>query len=106
MSTTKVSNILIVLLTISVTLFLVLVIKRKNKDERVVIFSFGEDIIDDPNFVQPLNEPIVKLLKTIQVVKKVKGGSLEIVYVEYPRNVNALLKIKLKIVYIFNVCKF
>ena len=97
MTNSKVSNVIIVLFTISVTLFLVLVIKRKNKDERVVIFSFGEDIMDDPNYVQPLDEPQVQLLKTIQVVKKIDGDLLETVYVEYPKTVNALLKIKIEI---------
>lgn len=93
MSSSKVSKALAVLFTICVTIFLVLVIKRKNKDERVVIFSFGEDIIDDPSYVHPIDEPQVVLLKTIQVVKKNDGGLLETVHVEYPKTVNALLKI-------------
>lgn len=91
-SNSKVSKALIVLFTIAVTIFLVLIIKRKNKDERVVIFSFGEDIIGDPFYVQPIDEPQVQLLKTIQVVRKIDSGLMETVYVEYPKTVNALLK--------------
>lgn len=93
-SNSKASKALIVLFTISVTIFLVLVIKRKNKDERVVIFSFGEDIIDDPTYVQAIDEPQVQLLKTIQVVKKIDSGLMETVYVEYPKTVNAFIKKK------------